>query len=202
MAIVFWYPLIEKSDGGWCSGSLPYHLYMFLIKSCSLVPRFSKVNRVYVNKHTWVWYLSSGRNYRERLLIAVKSILTANMLFNEKHIVFFGTLSEVQWSDLPQSLHLLVNIYEIDNETYLADILISIQNNYSTSHHLIESRNGNDISHGEMWSDLTSHLRKQWGKGVSLTWNSIDFPQNRIENQRKCEKSIQQWDVWIAWIVA
>ncbi len=49
-----------------------------------------------------------------------------------------------------------------------------------------------------MWCDLIFCLRKQWGKSVSSTWNSIDFPQNIIENWRKCEKSIQEWDVWIA----
>ena len=51
--------------------------------------------------------------------------------------------------------------------------------------------------HWEVWSDLISCLRKQKEKSVSLTWNSIDFTQNIIENQRKCEKSIQEWDVWI-----
>ena len=43
------------------------------------------------------------------------------MPFNEKHIVLFGTLSEVHWSDQPPSLHLVINIYEIDKETCLAE---------------------------------------------------------------------------------
>ncbi len=43
------------------------------------------------------------------------------MLFHVKHIVLFGTLSEVHWSGQPPSLYLVINIYEIDKETYLAD---------------------------------------------------------------------------------
>ncbi len=36
-----------------------------------------------------------------------------------------------------------------------------------------------------MWCDFIFCLRKQWGKSVSLTWNSIDFPQ---KYNKKLEK--------------
>ena len=162
-----------------------------------LVPRFSAVNRVYVNKHTWVWYLRLtiqqwsvlvyvNKNYwfwwpnelggflqrwrypniscicKTRILVklgqALLFLLRAGILSSfckvvidkvidekknpnccqkpiiaaidskhafqcEAHCIVWHTFwgdAEVHWSDQPPSLYSVINIYEIDKETYLA----------------------------------------------------------------------------------